>query len=72
MRPIVESGGIEVRSIGPYQSVDLRIDLDLTEQLGVLERTEDLAFQHGPKIDDLNGIVLEPYPQGVEGHGFKG
>ena len=46
VRPIVQRGRIEVRSIWPYKRFYFRVDGDLIEQLWIKERALQFASQN--------------------------
>ena len=71
-RPVVEGRGIEVRSIGPDQSVNLWIQPDVSEQVGILQRAIQLANQHRSKIDGLLRAIRELDTQSMDAYALEG
>ena len=57
--PVVESGGIEIRAVRPYEGVYFGVDHDPFEDRDVTKRTVQITAQHGPKIDLLYCPVVE-------------
>ncbi len=64
LRPIVESGWIEVSAVRPHERLRLGVETDLIENPGLRKTAEYLSYQDRPKIDLLGRSVLEPDPQG--------
>ena len=71
-RPVVEGRGIEVRSIGPDKRVNLWIQPDVSEQVGILQRSIQLASQHRSKIDGLLRAIRELDPQSMDAYSLEG
>ena len=56
--PVVQGGRIKVRSVGPDQRLDFRIDPNLVEQLQVAQGAVQFACKNRSKVDGLfRGVV---------------
>src|SRR6187551_3299412 len=62
-RPVVKLSGVEIRAVWPADRVDLWVEADLREELGVGERAIDLAEEHWREVDRLAGAVRKPQTQ---------
>ena len=59
VRPIVESRRIEIGSIRPHEGVDFRVDVHLTKQLRVSERTVQRTDENRLEVDRALELVVE-------------
>jgi hypothetical protein len=71
-RPIVQGGGIEIRTIRPHDRMDLRIDANLREERGIAQRTEQGASKHSREIDAPLKPIVEPQLQRERSHDLRG
>lgn len=63
--PVMQGRGVEVGAIRPDERVGFTIDLDRVEELDVLQRGIELAFEDRPEVDRPDQAVRELDPQPV-------
>jgi hypothetical protein len=69
----VENVGIKVRSVRPSYGAQLRIDADLREVGGIMQRLEDSAeAEMGREIDHALNAIFEPKMQAMIAERFCG
>ncbi len=70
--PIVECGGVEIRAIGPGESVHLGIERDLVEDREVAQESIQLPLKNRAKIDHPGESIGELDVQPVRPDDAKG
>ena len=67
----MQSGRIKVRSVGPHQCCNLRIDTNLIEQLQVAQGAVQFARKNWSKIDRLFGVIVKTNAESVSRNDFE-
>ena len=70
-RPIVQSGWVEVRSVGPRQRARLGIDLDAIEQVHIAQWAVEFTRQNRLKVDCLRRAIFKAHTEHVRGDDFE-
>jgi hypothetical protein len=60
---------VEIRSVGPYKRMNLRVECDPVEQSQIPQRAIQFSPQNRFKIDDLFRGVVKEDTQGVRSDG---
>src|ERR1035441_2534293 len=69
--PVMQSGWVEVRSVGPHERRDLTIDPNLVEQLQVAQRAVQFAGQNRSKVDRLFRGIVKTQAKRENGNDFE-
>ena len=70
-RPVMQGGRIKVRSVGPHQRLDFRINPNLIEQLQVAQGAVQFACQNGSKVDRLFRSIVKTNAERVSRNDFE-
>ena len=63
--PVMEGGRVEVRSVGPNESTDLRVYLDGYKEPRVPEPSIELPLENRLEVDELGRAIIEADPQPI-------
>src|SRR6266699_6087776 len=71
LRPVMQRGGVKIRTVRPNQGVSIGIDLDAAKQFQISQRSEEFAREDWTEIDNSLHSVVELNAQRVIGNDFE-